>query len=84
MTLGLVVACLWVIFRRTALPWRTAWRMLLVFMVTLIASAMLLPILPDRYTKPAQLCAALASLTAAIVTGFYQAKRYPKVTGTPN
>jgi len=34
--------------------------------------------LPDRYTKPAQLFAALASLTAAIVTGFYQAKLYPK------
>lgn len=79
MTLGLVVACLWVIFRRSALPWRTAWRMFMVLIVTSFASAIILPVLPGRYTKPAQLFAALVSLTAAIATGFYQAKRYPKV-----
>jgi len=30
MLLGLVLACLWVIFRRSAFPWRTAWRISIV------------------------------------------------------
>ena len=52
--------------------------MLLVLVGTLFASAAILSMAPDRYAKPLQLFAALASLTAAIVTGFYQAKLYPK------
>ena len=86
MTLGLVIACLWVIFRRTAQPWRTAWRMFLVFVAASFGSAIVLSMLPNHDTKPVQLFSALASLTAAILTGFYQAKRYPKAraTGTPH
>jgi hypothetical protein len=52
--------------------------MLMVLVATLFASATVLSMVPERFTKPAQLFAALASLTAAIVTGFYQAKLYPK------
>jgi len=52
--------------------------MLMVLFVALLASALTLPMLPDRYREPAQLLAALGSLAAAIVTGFYQAKQYPK------
>lgn len=50
----------------------------MVLFATLLASAITLPMLPDRYMKPSQLLAAFGSLTAAIVTGFYQAKQYPK------
>ncbi|MEY2394395.1 MAG: hypothetical protein QOF94_740, partial [Acidobacteriaceae bacterium] len=52
MLLGLVLACLWVIFRRSAFPWRTAWRMFMVFLVVLFFASMLIPIFP-RFYEPA-------------------------------
>jgi glucose-6-phosphate-specific signal transduction histidine kinase len=77
MLLGLVLACLWVIFRRSAFPWRTVWRMFMVFLVVLFFASMLIPIFP-RFYEPAQLFAGLSSLTGAILTGFHQARAFPR------
>ena len=77
--LGLVLACLWVIFRRTSAPWRTAWRMLEVFVVVLIVSSIIASFLPTRFRDLTELMVALSSLIAAVLTGFQQAKRYPKI-----
>ena len=58
----------------------------MVLLATLFGSAIALSTIPNHYTKPVQLFSALVSLTAAILTGFYQAKRYPKAraSGTPH
>ena len=79
MHLGLILACLWVIFRRTSEPWRTAWRMLTVFIVVLIVSGMIALVVPTRFRDLADLLIALSSLTAAILAGFHEAKRHPKI-----
>jgi hypothetical protein len=52
--------------------------MFLVLLSALFASTIVLSILPASTQKPFQLFFAVVSLTAAILTGFDQAKRYPR------
>ena len=77
MTLGLILACLYVIFSRTGSRWRTAERMVTVFVGVLIAFIILISIFP-RFEDTLLLVAAVSALTAAIVAGFRHAKAFPR------
>jgi hypothetical protein len=51
--------------------------MFMVFLVVLFFASMVIPIFP-RFYEPAKLFAGLSSLTAAILTGFHQARAFPR------
>lgn len=77
MHLGLVIACLYVIFHRSGARWRTAGRMLTVLFAVFIFFAIVIPAFP-RFTEQLRLLSPIAALTASIVAGFRHAKAFPR------
>jgi len=78
MTLGLFIICLCAIFRRTGKPWLVAGRMLLVFFVSAIVLQLTLQVLHIAGNEQARLAEGVFIFTLPILTGFRQAKNFPR------
>ena len=53
--------------------------MLTALIVVLVVLGTIASVVPTRFRDLAELLIALSSLTAAILTGFHEAKRHPKI-----
>jgi uncharacterized membrane protein len=77
MTLGLILACLYVIFHRSGSRWRTAGRMLMSFIAVIVLFIAVMSFFP-RFEGTINLIAAISALTAAMIAGFRHAKAFPR------